>query len=87
MSVKSRKKESDINLSSQEKLEIKRKKKKKKTALIIVFSILAVILIFIVIIVIGARRAMKSMMGGTVTLESVSRAKRRYITPLPMQSL
>lgn len=75
MSVKSRKRELDANLSSQEKLEIKKKKRKKKTALIIVFSILAVIAIFIGIIIFGARKAMKSMMGGTVTLEEVSRGE------------
>ncbi len=62
-------------LTSQERLELKKKKKKKKTVLIVVLSIVAVLIILITIMVLGARKAMKSMMSGTVSLANPERGE------------
>ncbi len=67
MKIMSEKKE-NRELTSQERLEKKKKSKKKKTALIVTLSIVGTVLIVVVLIVLGARKAMDSLMKGTVTL-------------------
>ena len=64
-----------VELTSQEKLEIKKKKKKKRTALIVVLSIVGTLLIIITLIVLGARKAMKSLMNGSVSLAHPERGE------------